>query len=83
MIQRNNNTGLIGGGSKPGQEFPEEPEPQIIPKDNYSVSIRFPRKIKKSTPPRKPRTGRPPGKPHSPNRKGGGKNKTVPCPIWD
>ena len=75
--------GLFGGGGKTEQEFPKEPEPQIISKDNYSVSIRFPRKIKKSTPPRKPRTGRPPGKPHSPNRKGGGKNKTVPCPIWD
>jgi hypothetical protein len=60
-----------------------EPEPQIVSKDDYKVSIRFPRKMKRSTPPRKPRTGRPPGKPHSPNRKGGGKNKAVPCPIWD
>jgi hypothetical protein len=68
---------------KPGEKFTKEPEDdQIISKDDYSVSIRFPRKMKGSNSQRKTRTGRPPGKPHSPNRKGGGKNKAVPCPKW-
>jgi hypothetical protein len=75
--------GLFGGGDKTGAKDIPEPEPQIISKEDYSVSIRFPRKMKRSIPPRKPRTGRPPGKPHAPNRKGGGKNKAVACPIWD
>lgn len=75
--------GLFEGGDTTGGKDAVQPEPQIVSKDDYSVSIRFPRKMKRSTPPRKPRTGRPPGKPHSPNRKGGGKNKAVACPIWD
>lgn len=78
-----NMEGLFVGEGKPGQEFSEEPDPEIVSKDNYSVSITFPRKMKGSTSSRKTRTGKPPGKPHSPNRKGGGKNRSVACPRWN